>query len=458
MIAFLARRTLWFFATLLAVASVSFVLMRSARGGPFDAERRLDPAIERNLRARYHLDWPAWKQFLGYVGPLNLDERRARVLGGDGTRVLGGVLAGDFGPSLRYRDQSVGDLLGESLDLLASARSLLGAVAIGLGGRRLCGAPGSLLDRAVRAASSALLALPSFVVASALVLLFVLALPLFPVAGFGTWRHRPPRDRWGPIAAHVARLARTGMLDTLPGLRRRARKACRARRDLRTRRPARSCPSPPTSGGGRSSTGSLVVERIFAIPRGLALREQRAEPRLHARDGRYARLLRARLRAERPRRRRHRMLDPRVAREVADAPSCPSSSSPPSSSGAVAPPPAALAVGDGAARRPPPSRPARPSAAGLARRRRSPRSTRGSALRVDSATWRRLPGSARTRKGATSSRVVWGGTRILAALAATRLFAIGATYGAVAGLLGGRADDVMMRAVDALQSLPFVSS
>jgi oligopeptide transport system permease protein len=219
-IRFLWRRLLWFAATLLAVVTVSFFLMRAVRGGPFDAERRLDPTIERNLRARYHLDWPLWKQYLGYLGPLNLDEHGAGLLGGDGSRVLGGVLAGDFGPSLRYRDQTVGDLLLQSLpiSLALGSLALLGALALGLAAGVLSAVQrGTGVDLFLRLLATVLLALPNFVVASALVILFAFLLPILPVAGFGTWRHLllPALALGAPIAANVARLARTGMLETL---------------------------------------------------------------------------------------------------------------------------------------------------------------------------------------------------------------------------------------------------
>ena len=75
MIRFLCRRLLWFAITLLVVITVSFALMHSVKGGPFDNERELHPAVEANIKARYHLDWPLWRQFLHYVGPFNLDER-----------------------------------------------------------------------------------------------------------------------------------------------------------------------------------------------------------------------------------------------------------------------------------------------------------------------------------------------------------------------------------------------
>ena len=94
---FLLRRLLWFGLTLFAVVTLAFGLMRGVRGGPFDSERPLPAAIERNLRAAYHLDWPLWKQYLQYVGPVNLGERGPRWLGGDGSAPYGGLLALDLG-------------------------------------------------------------------------------------------------------------------------------------------------------------------------------------------------------------------------------------------------------------------------------------------------------------------------------------------------------------------------
>ena len=66
---FLLRRLLWFGITLTVVMGVSFFLMKNVKGEPFDSERALEPAIEANLNARYHLDWPLWKQFLHTPGP-----------------------------------------------------------------------------------------------------------------------------------------------------------------------------------------------------------------------------------------------------------------------------------------------------------------------------------------------------------------------------------------------------
>jgi len=217
---FLLRRLLWFALTLFAVVTLAFALMRGVRGGPFDGERPLPAAIERNLRAAYHLDWPLWKQYLEYVGPLNLDEHGAELLGGDGTRVLGGVLTGDFGPSFRYRDFTVNDILAQSLpiSLTLGTLALLFALSVGIpAGLASALLRGRALDVALRLATSLGIALPSFVLASGLLFLFAIVWPLFPVAGYGSWRHLvlPSLALGAPFAAYAARLVRTGALEVL---------------------------------------------------------------------------------------------------------------------------------------------------------------------------------------------------------------------------------------------------
>lgn len=113
MIGFLLRRAAWFVLTLLGVVTLAFFLMRAAPGGPFSGERALAPGVEAALRARYHLDWPVWRQYLAYMGPFDWGDRGWIV--GNGTHPFGGVLAGDFGPSFKYRDFSVNDVLAQSL-------------------------------------------------------------------------------------------------------------------------------------------------------------------------------------------------------------------------------------------------------------------------------------------------------------------------------------------------------
>ena len=276
MIRFLLHRLLWFGLTLFCVVSVSFFLMRSVPGGPFDGERSLNPAIERNMQARYHLDWPEWKQFLQYIGPLNLAEDGAKITGGDGSDTFGGVLTGDFGPSFKYRDFSVNDIIGQSLPISVSlgAIALLWALILGL----TAGIASALYrntktDVALRLAATTGIALPNFVIAGFLVILFVFLIPVLPVAGYGTPQHLllPGFALGAPFAAYIARLSRTGMLEVLSQDHIRTAHAKGLPPKLVLLRhaikggllPVVSYLGPATAG---ILTGSLVIERIFAIP------------------------------------------------------------------------------------------------------------------------------------------------------------------------------------------------
>ncbi len=276
MIRFLARRAAWFALTLWVVVTASFFLMHAVRGGPFSAERALHPAIEGNLRARYHLDWPLWKQYLQYVGPLNLDQHRARVLGGDGANVLGGLLTLDFGPSFKYRDFTVNDILAQSLPIsLALGVLALGwALALGLASGILSAVwRGGAVDLLVRFLATLGMALPNFVLAGFLILALVFGAGLFPPAGWGSLRHLvlPSLALGAPFAAHVSRLTRSGMLDVLSqDWIRTARAKGLPERLVVLRHALRGGCLPVVSYLGPATagilTGSLVIEKIFAIP------------------------------------------------------------------------------------------------------------------------------------------------------------------------------------------------
>jgi len=288
---FLARRFLWFVITVSTVMTVSFFLMHSVKGGPFDGERKLDPVIEANIKARYHLDWPLWRQFLQYVGPFNLDDQRAlaafdeeggfslwRSEGADGepTRAFGGVLTGDFGPSFRYKDFTVNDILEESLPIsaLLGVLSMMFAIALGVSaGIASALRPGSGIDLTLRIAATGGIALPNFVIASFLVILLVFLIPLLPVAGWGTIQHMLlPGFCLGLVfAAYIARLTRTGMLETLSAdYIRTAHAKGLAPRTVVMRHALKGGLLPVVSYLGPATagilTGSLVIEKIFFIP------------------------------------------------------------------------------------------------------------------------------------------------------------------------------------------------
>ena len=254
MTAWLLRRLLAIALLLLAVASGSFALVRSLPGGPFDDSRAVDPVIAANLRAAYDLDAPLWDQYLRYMG---------------------GLLHGEFGPSLRYRDYGVSEILAESLpiSLLLGSCGLLVALGVGLtAGLLAARRPGGRVDALVMAVSTLGLALPNFVLAGLLVLLFAFRWPLLPVAGWGgpSQLVLPALSLGLPYAAGIARLFRGALLEvsTEDWLRTARAKGLTAGQ-VQRRHAARVALLPVVSYLGPAAagllSGSLVVERIFAI-------------------------------------------------------------------------------------------------------------------------------------------------------------------------------------------------
>lgn len=255
MIAFLARRLFWMVLTLWIVFTVSFALMRIVPGGPLDRERQLDPQIEANLKARYHLDEPFWKQYL---------------------RELGNVLHGDLGVSFRMADFSVNEVIAQGFPISASLGIVALAFALSLGltaGILSAVRRQTVLDVSLMVLATVGIALPNFVIAGVLIILFAFVWPLFPVAGWGTLRQLvlPAFCLGAPYAAYIARLTRTGMLEVLgqdyvrtayaKGL---STTVVVLRHALRPALlPVVSFLGPAVAG---ILTGSLVVERIFAIP------------------------------------------------------------------------------------------------------------------------------------------------------------------------------------------------
>ncbi len=124
---YIIRRVLQFIPVLFVVVLFTFVLMRAIPGGPFDnaGDRALPPQVVANIEAKYHLDWPMWKQFLSYLIGDDL-------LGETGTSK--GVIRGDLGPSLRYRGQSVNDIIATTFptSLQLGVLALLVSVIIGI--------------------------------------------------------------------------------------------------------------------------------------------------------------------------------------------------------------------------------------------------------------------------------------------------------------------------------------
>lgn len=256
MLALTVRRLATAVPTLLVIIVASFLLMRVAPGGPFDGERALAPEVRASLEAAYGLDAPL---------PVQLG------------RYLGGLVQGDFGPSLVYRDFTVGDLIGEGLpvSLKLGGLALLVASLVGVpAGAWAAWRRGGRLDRAVQAASMAGIVLPTFVTAPILVLVFGLWLGWLPVSGLDDGPLSfvlPVLALSLPTMAAVARLTRGAMLDTLAQdfIRTARAKGLDAATILRRHAlspsllPVVSYLGPAAAG---LLTGSVVVETVFALP------------------------------------------------------------------------------------------------------------------------------------------------------------------------------------------------
>jgi len=256
----LAGRLLEALLTLWLLLSLCFVLLRLAPGGPFDAERSVPDEVLVALNAQYHLDQPIWQQYLHWLGEL------AR---------------GDLGPSFQYPDHRVTTLLAEALPVTAmtGGAALLMAVLGGLGiGMLSAHHHGGRLDRILMSISGlglALLglALPKYVVAPLMVLLFAVWLRWLPAAGWGEpaqWV-LPVLALSLPNLAASSRLVRAATLDALHSD---ALRAARAR-GLSTHRlwlahilplvalPLLAWLSPAMI---NLVSGSAVVEQIFSLP------------------------------------------------------------------------------------------------------------------------------------------------------------------------------------------------
>lgn len=251
------RRLLTGLPTLLLVVALSFMLMRIAPGGPFDGERALDLATRAALASRYGLDKPLGEQFLSYIG---------------------GLLRGDFGPSMVYRDFSVTSLVAHGLpvSLTLGAIALVLALSIGIplgcwaAWRRTGGA-----DRSVLVTATLLNAVPTFVTAPLLVLVFGLALGWLPVSG---WRDNGPAALILPSVAlalptlgAVMKLTRSGLADVLDqDFIRTARARGLSPAVILRRHALRPALMPVVSYLGPASagllTGAVVIETVFSLP------------------------------------------------------------------------------------------------------------------------------------------------------------------------------------------------
>jgi oligopeptide transport system permease protein len=254
---FITRRMLTSIPTLLVIVTVAFFMMRIAPGGPFDRERALPAEIEKNVLAAYDLDQPLVLQYADY---------------------LLGVLQGDFGPSFKYRDFTVAELLwtGFPASLKVGGLAIVLAVLVGIAlGTLAALRQNTGIDYAVMATAMTGITIPNFVMAPLLTLIFGVYLSWLPVAG---WNGGAAQNLILPVIAlalpqiaYIARLTRGSMIEVLhTNYVRTARAKGLRERMVVVRHALKGALLPVVSYLGPATaqvvTGSVVIETIFGIP------------------------------------------------------------------------------------------------------------------------------------------------------------------------------------------------
>ncbi len=251
------RRLLATIPTLLAVITISYILVHAAPGGPFDSERQVSAAVLANLQAKYHLDLPPWQQYLYY---------------------LNNLLHGDLGASFRYADWSVNDLVAAALPVSLSIGgiSMLLSFVLGVGlGIAAALRQNSVADYSVMLVGNLGSVFPSFVIGPVLVLVFAILLKWLPAGG---WDNFAPKFMVLPIAlltfinvATIARVMRGSLIEVMhSNFIRTARAKGLPTRIVVLRHALKPALLPVISVIGplaiSSITAALVTETVFSLP------------------------------------------------------------------------------------------------------------------------------------------------------------------------------------------------
>lgn len=255
MISVLLKRFVHGVIVLWAVATLTFLLLRLAPGGPFDSERKLPPEIIANLEAKYHLNEPVLEQYVRY---------------------LAGLAHGDFGPSYKYLDRGVTEIIANTLPTSA----LLGILAVLF--TMVVSFPlgffaayyrESIIDRLCLFIGTLGISLPNFILGALLIWAVALQLGWLQAGRWDDWSSviLPMVTLGAAPAAYVSALLRSSLIETLgedfvrtaraKGVREHAVLARHALRNSLI--PILTVMGPLTA---TLLTGSFVVEYVFAIP------------------------------------------------------------------------------------------------------------------------------------------------------------------------------------------------
>lgn len=242
-------------ATLLLIITITFILMHNIPGGPFAGEKAVAPEVARNIEKHYHLDEPLGWQYIDYLKK---------------------IIRLDFGPSFKYPDRTVNELIREGFPVSASLGLIAVLVALAFG------VPAGVLsalkhtrwqDNLVMLAAIFGVSVPGFILAALLQYLFSYKLQWLPAALWGTPAHLvlPVLALSALPMAFFARLVRSGMLEVLAqDYIRTARSKGLSEAGVILRHALKNALIPLVTVLGpvlaNLLTGTFVIERIFAIP------------------------------------------------------------------------------------------------------------------------------------------------------------------------------------------------
>ncbi|MBN8419405.1 MAG: ABC transporter permease [Verrucomicrobia bacterium] len=199
MLPFLLRRAFSSVIVIFCVISITFVLARITKGGPFDKEKEPPPHIKEALLTRYKLNGTVWDQYTAYVGSL---------------------VRFDLGLSTRYRDWRVSELLRQKMPnsfALGTLSFLIASCAGVFLGSLAAMKKDTWIDRSAMFGALLSISIPSFISGPFLIAVFALWLGWLPVGGWGTMSQMilPAICLAAPYIAYVARLMRNSLLDVL---------------------------------------------------------------------------------------------------------------------------------------------------------------------------------------------------------------------------------------------------
>lgn len=242
---------------MLVLITVSFFLMRFAPGNPFSTERPLPPEVMANIEAKYGLDKPVFEQYTTY---------------------LFNVIQGDFGPSFKYLDYSVNELISVALPVSAKVGFIAFIFTIIMGvtvGTIAALKQNTWVDYTIMSTAMLGVVMPSFVLAPALIYLFSLHWNIFPAGG---WQDGSAKYLVLPVigmsllyVATFARITRGSMIETLnSNFIRTARAKGLSYRYIVIKHALKPALLPVVSYMGPAFvgiiTGSVVIETIFGLP------------------------------------------------------------------------------------------------------------------------------------------------------------------------------------------------